>query len=78
MRERRFSEQWNPLRDRLAELTQSLSPMASPEKQAALHEAAIMMEELRTALFAAGEVKPAIKISESRMTKFLDEIERML
>lgn len=78
MRERRFSEQWNPLRDRLAELTQSLSPMASPEKQAALDEAAIMMEELRTALSAAGEVKPAIKISESRMTKFLDEIERML
>ena len=78
MRERRFSEQWNPLRDRLAELTQSLSPMASREKQAALDEAAVMMEELRTALFAAGEVKPAVKISESRMTKFLDEIERML
>ena len=78
MRERRFSEQLNPLRDRLAELTESLSPMASREKQAALDEAAVMMEELRTALWAAGEVKPAIKISESRMTKFLDEIERML
>ena len=78
MRERRFGERWNPLRDRLAAMTESLSPMASREKRAAIDEAAIMMEELRVSLCAAGQVKPAMKISESRAARFLDEIERML
>ena len=78
MRERRFGERWNPLRDRLAAMTESLSPMASREKRAAIDEAAIMLEELRVSLCAAGQVRPAMKISESRAARFLDEIERML
>jgi len=69
---------WNPARERLEEIMAGLSPMAGNEKRMALKEAEIMMEELKVALFAAGDVRPAGKISESRMMKKLDEAERML
>ena len=69
---------WEPLRNRLSEMIENLSPMAGDEKRRALDEAQIMIEELRVALFAAGEVRAAGKISESRMKKHLDKIERML
>ena len=77
-KEQRAAEDWNPLNDRLERMIRDLSPLASPEKRAALDEAALMIQELRIAVFAAGELRTAGKISASRMEKKLDEIARML
>ena len=76
--EQRFSIAWTPLFNRYRDMEDNLSPMATDRKRQALAEAGILLEELRVALSAAGEIKPAGKISESRMKKILDEIERML
>lgn len=69
---------WTPLNLRLTEMKDVLSSLASDEKRDALDEARVMMQELKVALFAAGEVRAAGKISESRMSKRLDEIRLML
>ncbi len=50
----------------------------STEKKLALAEAGEMLQELYVALFAAGEVRSAGKISENRMRRRLDEIKGML
>ncbi len=52
--------------------------MATDEKREALDEAEVLIQELRVYLFAAGEVRAAGKVSESRMNKLLDRVEHML
>jgi ATP-dependent helicase HrpA len=77
-KELRASGIWNPLRDRIDTIAENLSPMATAEKRYAVAESKVALQELRVALFAAGEVRSAGKISESRMKKLLDDIDRML
>lgn len=76
-RDERFLSIWGPLNGRLIGMMENLSPMASDEKYSALNEAKIMMEELRVTLSTGGEIKALGKVSESRMKRFLDDIERM-
>jgi ATP-dependent helicase HrpA len=78
LKDRKALEIWEPVSRRLDSLRENLSPMAGDEKLQALYEAGIMLEELKVALFATGDVRPSGKISESRMLKKMDEIERML
>ncbi len=77
-REQRFQQIWMPLSHRLQQIIDNLSVMASDEKCAALREAVFMMEELRLSLTVGGEIRTTIKISESKMKKALDELDRML
>ena len=69
---------WNPLKEQLDDIKDNLSPMSGREKRKSLAEARIMIEELKVALFAAGDIRPAGKISESRMSKKLEEVKRLL
>ncbi|MDT8299078.1 MAG: DUF3418 domain-containing protein, partial [Spirochaetaceae bacterium] len=69
---------WQPLKETLEDLRKRLSPMASDEKRTALKDVSVMLQELKVVLFAAGEVRPSGKVSESRIRKRLDEIRRML
>jgi hypothetical protein len=69
---------WQPLKETLEDLRNRLSPMASDEKRTALKDASVMLQELKVALFAAGDVRAVGKVSESRMKKRLEEIRRML
>ncbi|MCK5736088.1 MAG: DUF3418 domain-containing protein, partial [Spirochaetaceae bacterium] len=78
LKDRKASEIWDPLKARLVLIKENLSPMAGSDKRSALEEAGIMIEELKVALFATGDVRPSGKISESRMRKKLDEIEMLL
>ncbi len=77
-KDRRSLEVWQPIYDRLEGMKANLSSLASREKREALEEASLMIQELSISLFAAGEVRAIGKISESRMTKKLDEIILML
>ena len=77
-RDRKALEAWEPLKKRLGDMVENLSPLASREKAEALKDAEVMLQELKVALFATGEVRPAGRISESRMAKRLDEINLML
>ena len=77
-REQRFQEIWNPLSERFKSIRENLSVHTSKEKHAALHRARMMLEELRLSLSAVGEIRPAMKTSEKRVTALLDEIDRMV
>ncbi len=70
---------WEPLRDTWQQMVSSASgSFVSTEKKQALEEAGQMLQELYVALFAAGEIRPAGKVSESRLRRRLDEIRGML
>ena len=69
-REQKFSAVWHPLFNRFKAMEDNLSPMATDRKRQMLADAGIMLEELRVVLSAAGEIKPAEKISESKMKRF--------
>ncbi len=77
-REKRFQDSWSPLRSHFKEIAANLSEMASSEKKDAVAEAGYMMKELELTLSANGEIRPLIRISGSKMKKFLEEIERMI
>jgi len=76
-KDKRSAEIWEALSKRLQELKESLSPMASTEKLIAIAKAEVSLQELRVALFAAGELRSVGKVSENSLKKELDEIERM-
>ncbi len=78
LKEKNALKIWNPLKEQLDDIKDNLSPMSGSEKRKSLAEARIMIEELKVALFAAGDVRPAGKISESRMSKKLEEVKRLL
>ena len=78
IRERRLQDSWGPLNSHFEEVVNNLSEMASSKKKDAVAEAGYMMKELELTLFASGEIRPLIKISESKMKKYLGDIERML
>ena len=69
---------WNPLYERWKAIQGKLSALSSQEKRQAVDEALRMIRELKVALFAVGDVRPAGKISENKVAKALNEIERML
>jgi hypothetical protein len=77
-KEERASDVWYPLVDRWKDAAETVSPLSGWEKRNALREAWIMVQELRVSLFAAGDVRPAGKISASRVETRLEEIERMV
>jgi len=72
------SKKISPIAERLSSIREKRSSLWGEEKKMALDEAEIMMEELKVAIFAAGDVRPAGKISEIRLIKKFDEIERLL
>jgi len=76
-KDKRTADIWEALRTRLRGMKETLSPMASTEKLMAISRVEVSLQELRVALFAAGELRPVGKVSQNSVKKELDDIERM-
>ena len=63
--------------DRLDEMLQTLSPIASSEKRKALEDFFWMIEEYKVSIFAQ-ELKTAYPVSKKRLEKKIGEINRMI
>ena len=69
---------WQPLYELWNDLSEGMPLMASDTRKKVLKEAYIMIQELRVALFAVGEVRPLGKVSESKVLAKLEEVRRIL